>query len=74
MPVPRITNDTQRIELATPRGARMIGPTEGERCPKHPRRWIMYRWTWKRGEDPTSGDAELVRGCGACNDEDGDGA
>jgi hypothetical protein len=64
--------DERRIELATPRGSRMIGPLERQRCSRHPSRWMTYRWTWSKDGDPSSGDGEIVRGCAACeeaNDE-----
>jgi hypothetical protein len=62
--------DADRVTLAVQRGTRMLGPTERQRCQRHPRRWELYRWTWRVGEDPTSGDAEIVRGCASCADEE----
>lgn len=62
--------DVDRVRLAVQRGGRMLGPPERQRCVRHPRRWEIYRWTWQIDEDPTSGDAEIVRGCGACSDEE----
>lgn len=63
-------NDEDRVRLATPSGGRMLGPVERERCSKHPRRWVLYRWVWYPGGGPEDGIPETVRGCGSCNEED----
>lgn len=53
------------------------GPTERQRCAKHPRNTETYRWTWWHdagGMTPEealeNGDAEVVRGCSKCAAED----
>lgn len=62
--------DQERIERAVRKGSCMVGPAERQRCAVHPRRWEIYRWTWDIGDDPTSGEAEIVRSCGACFEAD----
>ncbi len=61
--------DADRIARATQSGRRMLGPAERQRCHYHPRRWMIYRWTWAVDDGPDGGDAEVVRGCAACADE-----
>jgi len=73
-------DDAQRIELAIKSGGRMLGPVERERCTRHKRRWILWRWTWPcpatdEGEThldclENSSEQECVRGCGACAAEE----
>lgn len=62
--------DATRIALAEPRGKRMAGPVERQRCQRHPTRWEMFRWTWPIDAGPESGDVEIVRSCEACADEE----
>lgn len=66
--------DAERIRHATKSGRRMLGPFERERCSKHKRRWITFRWTWDADEDQQAaiecGEPEIVRGCGTCDDEE----
>jgi len=62
--------DADRIARATLRGSRMLGPVERQRCPRHPRRWVSYRWTWRAGSSIEDGDTETVRDCTACVDEE----
>ena len=72
----RSLSDQQRIAQATRDGDRMLGPEERSRCDSHPRRWVIYRWTWGV---PADGDhltaiqsdswPETIRDCGTCADE-----
>jgi len=62
-------DDEDRKRLAVPHGRHMLGPLERERCSKHRRRWITYRWVWLQGEDPSSSEPAIVRGCAECNAE-----
>lgn len=66
-----MVTDADRIARAVQRGRRMLGPNERQRCARHPTRWEIYRWVWSLGETPEAGDAEIVRGCGACHDDEG---
>lgn len=65
-------NDDERMRLAfQTEGDRWIGPTERERCTKHPRRWVLYRWEWHGERDDISGgEPVIVRGCGSCREDD----
>lgn len=69
-------NDAERLRLAYQTdGGRWIGPTERQRCEKHPRRWVLFRWEWhgERDEDSLSGgEPVFVRSCGACVAEERD--
>jgi hypothetical protein len=71
--------DADRINKSVRHGARMLGPSERQRCAKHPTRWETYRWTWHvPGEGETheqmieGGDVQSVRACAACNAENED--
>jgi hypothetical protein len=53
----------------------MLGPLERERCPKHPRRWVIFRWVWTvpgEGEDPidviSGAEPEAIRACQQCDE------
>jgi hypothetical protein len=72
-------NDSERIIKAVRRGNRMLGPAERERCAKHPRRWVIFRWEWdvpgpdETHEDCISGsEPEVIRGCAMCDAESED--
>ena len=68
--------DADRTTLAKPSAddRTMLGPAECQRCARHPRRRLTYRWEWPAGSGPEAGDAvELLRGCEDCADEE-DGA
>lgn len=58
--------DADRERFAVQNGARMFGPKERQRCAQHPRRWEIYRWTWKLGTGPEFGEPEMLRGCADC--------
>ena len=73
-----LLTDEDRVARAKPAssGKRMLGALERERCPEHPRRWVIFRWVWDvpgEGEDPidviSCADAESVRACQQCDDE-----
>jgi hypothetical protein len=66
----RILSDDDRVRLAVKRGGWMLGPSELQRCAKHPRRWETYRWTWLVGSAPEDGEPEFLRTCTACAEED----
>lgn len=61
--------DSDRIRLATPNGGKMLGSVERERCSKHPRRWVLYRWVWDVDGMIECGEPQVVRGCGTCWEE-----
>jgi hypothetical protein len=65
-------NDGDRVRLATPSGDKMLGPIERERCGKHRRRWVLYRWVWDAGEggDISGGEPQVMRSCAECLAED----
>ena len=44
--------------------------TERWRCPKHPRRWVIGRWSWRDGETIEDADGSIVHGCAECDSED----
>ena len=62
-------DDAERTALAYRSGGYMVGPDERERCSRHPRRWVIFRWVWQVGDDVTGADPQVVRGCRACLDE-----
>lgn len=72
--------DDDRIRLAVKSGGTMLGPNERERCTRHKRRWILFRWTWDVPADGEThvenleggGEPEIVRGCAECNKETND--
>ena len=72
----KIEGDQDRIEAAVREGDRMLGPKERHRCGEHPRRWVVYRWTWGMPDDGDHMSAiqsdswpETIRECKACADE-----
>ena len=72
-----MNGDQDTIAKATRDGDTMLGPKERHRCPDHPRRWVVYRWTWQVPEDgdhltalQSGSEPEAVRACGTCDDED----
>lgn len=65
-----IIDDEIRVANAVQSGSHMLGPIERERCHKHRRRWVLYRWVWSADGDITGGEPEVVRGCAECRAED----
>ena len=68
-------NDEDRTRLAKPNasGTRMLGPIERERCSKHRRRWVTFRWVWNTPENGDHLDAiesdswpEIEHSCVLC--------
>ena len=64
--------DADRALLATPSadGQTMLGPAECQRCARHPRRRVTYRWSWPAGQGLEAGDADELRACEDCAAED----
>lgn len=63
-------NDNDRIRLATPSGGMMLGPIERERCSRHRRRWVLFRWVWEVDGEISSANPRVERGCAECAQED----
>lgn len=65
--------DEERIARSTlsSDGLRRVGPVERARCPRHPNRWITYRWTWPSDNTLDAADLSCVTGCLQCVQEDG---
>lgn len=63
-------SDEDRVRLAKPFVDKMLGPIERERCHKHPRRWLTFRWVWDAGGSIECGDIEAVRSCAQCLDDE----
>jgi hypothetical protein len=69
--------DADRIIKSVRDGARMLGPSERQRCEKHPTRWVTYRWVWNVPEgDEThedmlasSSEPQTIRPCSVCEAE-----
>ena len=62
--------DEERIAKSHRVGHKMYGPTERQRCGKHPTRWETYRWVWPVGASPEVGDAQYARSCTVCMKEE----
>lgn len=72
--------DEDRILLARKNksGDTMLGPCELVGCDKHPGKFELHRWTWDVPSDGDHqsaiecGDADIVRSCPLCVEEDED--
>lgn len=62
-------NDDDRVRLAYRAGNMMYGPKEWQRCLRHPKRWVIYRWVWHVDNGPDYANPQYVRRCGACSEE-----
>ncbi len=67
----RTHSDAEAMALATVRGTKMVGPPQWVRCHEHPRRWTVWQWVWPVGGSIEDADAEIVRGCAACDEGGG---
>ena len=51
-------NDADRVRLATRRDNTMLGPSERAHCDHG--KIYSYRWTWRVGETPETGECEYI--------------